>query len=57
MKEYQFTIQFTFNGIGKNKDECLDQGITDLDMYSVEHLFNKGNLKIVSSKRIMTSKL
>tara|TARA_R100000231_G_scaffold134969_1_gene108990 strand:- start:1068 stop:1235 length:168 start_codon:yes stop_codon:yes gene_type:complete len=52
MKEYQFTIQFTFNGIGKNKDECLDQGITDLDMYSVEHLFNKGNLKIVDSKRV-----
>lgn len=53
MKEYEFTVQFSFQGTGKNKDECLDQGITDLDMYSVEHLFNKGNLKIVKSERVI----
>lgn len=52
MKEYEFTVQLKITGEGKNKDECFDNAIEELDMYSVESLFYKGGYKIVNTKRV-----
>ena len=52
MKEYEFTVQLKFTGEGKNKDECFENGVDELDMYSVEHLFYKGGYKIINTKRV-----
>lgn len=52
MKEYEFTVQLKITGEGKNKDECFDNAIDELDMYSVDHLFSKGGYKIVNTKRV-----
>lgn len=52
MKEYEFTVELKFNGVGKNKDECFDNAIEELDMYSVESLFYKGGYKIKNVKKV-----
>ena len=52
MKEYEFTVQLKFTGEGKDKDECFENGVDQLDMYSVDHLFSKNDIKIVNTKRV-----
>ena len=52
VKEYEFTVQLKFTGEGKDRDECFENGVDQLDMYSVDHLFSKNDIKIVNTKRV-----
>tara|TARA_R100001480_G_scaffold36445_2_gene49096 strand:- start:82 stop:249 length:168 start_codon:yes stop_codon:yes gene_type:complete len=52
MKNYEFTVEIKFNGVGRNKSECFDNAIEELDMYSVESLFYKGGYKIKNIKKV-----
>lgn len=51
-KTYRFKVEITFDGEGSNKDECYSNGVSELDMYSVESLFYKGDTRIKESKRV-----
>ena len=52
MKEYEFTVELKFSGVGNNKDECFENAIEELDMYSVGSLFYKGGYKLKNAKKV-----
>lgn len=52
MKNYEFVVELKFNGVGENIDDCLNNGIRELDMYSVSNLFYKRGFKVKSRKRV-----